>query len=310
MLSNKNISKGISLFIKTCVFVFSVSYIVNKIGTVGVTLSMAETWQKSKPPFFIVAVCLVPLNWGVEAVKWKYLIKKIEPISISTALKAVLSGLSISIFTPNRVGEFAGKVFYLKTTEKLKATIASFIGSTLQLLVTVITGLAAIYWFHKTHHNTFFFQELFHLNKLFFFIVFILLVVIIALSIYFKRSKIIEQTLQFKSRELFSVFFLSSLRYFIFSLQYYLILKMFGVDIAILDSFILIALTFFASAVIPTFALTEIAVRSASSVYFFSTVTNDSNAIVSASITLWIINLAIPALIGGAFIWQLNFFNE
>ena len=85
---------------------------------------------------------------------------------------------------------------------------------------------------------------------------------------------------------------------------------MFNIDIGLLNSLLLIALTFFVSSAIPSFALTEIAVRSASSVYFFSTITTDTNAIISSSITLWMINLAIPALIGGAFIWQLNFFND
>ncbi len=85
---------------------------------------------------------------------------------------------------------------------------------------------------------------------------------------------------------------------------------MFNIDIGLLNSFLLISLTFFINSVVPSFALSEIAVRSASSVFFFSAVTSDVNAIISASLTVWTINLALPALIGGAFIWQLNFFND
>jgi len=160
MIANKTISKGISLFIKTIIFVFSVYYIADKMGDINNTVHVLDIWQKTRTNYFIIAFCLVPVNWGLEALKWQYLTKEIEPISFSTAFKAVLSGLSISIFTPNRVGEFAGKVFYLKTTEKVKATVASFIGSSLQLLVTVLAGFFAAFMYYKIHKNTFLFQGL------------------------------------------------------------------------------------------------------------------------------------------------------
>jgi len=311
MIANKTISKGISLFIKTTIFVFSVYYIAAKIGDVNNTVTVLDIWQKTRTSYFIIAFCLVPVNWGLEALKWQYLTKQIEPISFSTAFKAVLSGLSISIFTPNRVGEFAGKVFYLKTTEKVKATIASFIGSSLQLLVTVLAGFVSVVVYYKIHNNTLLFQGLVNIDQLsIFIIVSLLLIIIIALVVYVKPFKIKEQVMQFKSKQLYYIFILSLLRYLIFSFQYYFILLMFNIDIGLLNSLLLIALTFFVSSAIPSFALTEIAVRSASSVYFFSTITTDTNAIISSSITLWMINLAIPALIGGAFIWQLNFFND
>jgi hypothetical protein len=164
MHANKNISKGISLFIKTIVFIFSVYYIVSKIEDARGIVNVGELLQKSNTFYFILALCLVPVNWGLEAVKWKYLIKKTEPISFSIALKSVLSGVSISIFTPNRVGEFAGKVFYLKTAEKVKATVASFIGSSLQLLVTILTGVLAAIVYYNAHKNTLLFKELINFN--------------------------------------------------------------------------------------------------------------------------------------------------
>ena len=109
--------------------------------------------------------------------------------------------------------------------------------------------------------------------------------------------------------EITNTFILSIIRYLVFAFQYYLILKLFGIESSILTTFTLIALTFFVSTVIPTFALTEIAVRSAAAIYFFSTISNDTTAIVSASLALWIINIAIPALIGNSYVWKLNFFR-
>jgi hypothetical protein len=273
-------------------------------------LDVSQLWSKTNTSYFFMAVCLVPVNWGLEAIKWKYLIKKTEIISFSMALRAVLSGVSISIFTPNRVGEFAGKVFFLKTTEKLKATLTSLTGSILQLLVTVLAGFIAMFIYFKTHTNTTLFQELFNLNRWAMLIVVLLLFAIVVVVVYWKIFKIEEYIVPFKRGELYYIFFLSIIRYAVFSFQYYFLLLMFNIDIGLLNSLVLIALTFLISAAIPSFALTEIAVRSASSIYFFSTVTSNTSDILSSSILLWMINLAIPALIGGLFIWQLNFFNE
>ena len=95
-----------------------------------------------------------------------------------------------------------------------------------------------------------------------------------------------------------------------FSIQYYLALKIFGINGGTAIVFSLIALTFFVTSVIPTFALTEIAVRSGVAIYFFGTITIAHAPILASSLFLWIINLAIPALIGMLFVRKLKFFKE
>ena len=74
--------------------------------------------------------------------------------------------------------------------------------------------------------------------------------------------------------------------------------------------FSLIALTFFVTSAIPTFALTEIAVRSGVAIYFFGTISLAHTPILAASLFLWIVNLAIPALVGMAFVNKLKFFKS
>ena len=54
------------------------------------------------------------LNWSIEAIKWRLLIKKMQPITFIEALKGVLSGVAVGTFTPNRIGEFGGRILYLK----------------------------------------------------------------------------------------------------------------------------------------------------------------------------------------------------
>ncbi|MCH8082275.1 MAG: flippase-like domain-containing protein [Proteobacteria bacterium] len=84
------------------------------------------------------------LNWGIESVKWKFLIRKIEAISFIRSFKAVFAGTCVSIFTPNRIGEFGGRVFYLNKSDRLQATIITILGSMGQLLITFVLGSVSL----------------------------------------------------------------------------------------------------------------------------------------------------------------------
>lgn len=313
-VSNKQFYKVISLLLKAGIFILSVWYIFQKLTNSNFTLNLEEAKTKIDSPFFFIALLLVLINWGIEAGKWKYLISKLEYISFSTAFKSILSGVTISIFTPNRVGEFAGRVFYLKNADKIKATIVSLIGSMLQLSVTILAGAAACIFYYFRHEDESDLLNFMAVSNLLFLGIIITVVLLVIVFVYAIRNVLSERIkhvfVLYTSKEILNAFTFSLLRYFVFSFQYYLILRMFGINAGLIDSFLLIAITFFITSVIPTFALTEITVRGASSVYFFSTVSNDSTAIIAASIVVWIINLAIPALIGGAFIWNLKFFED
>ena len=64
--------------------------------------------------FYIALVFLLMLlNWLIETWKWKLAIRKVQQVSLLKAFKAVLSGVSFSTTTPNRVGEYAGRVLFL-----------------------------------------------------------------------------------------------------------------------------------------------------------------------------------------------------
>jgi uncharacterized membrane protein YbhN (UPF0104 family) len=52
------------------------------------------------------------INRFLEILKWQNLVEVIEKISLYTATKQVLAGLTAGLFTPNGIGEYAGKAFY------------------------------------------------------------------------------------------------------------------------------------------------------------------------------------------------------
>ena len=63
---------------------------------------------------FWSVIFLVFINWGFEARKWQLLVKPIQRMDFLTAYKSVLSGVTLSINTPNRIGEYGGRILYIK----------------------------------------------------------------------------------------------------------------------------------------------------------------------------------------------------
>jgi len=70
---------------------------------------LAHRWQQIRyswqQPGFWAVVVLMPLNWGIESRKWQVLVLHVQRFSFLSAFKSVLSGCSVTMLTPNRVGE-------------------------------------------------------------------------------------------------------------------------------------------------------------------------------------------------------------
>jgi uncharacterized membrane protein YbhN (UPF0104 family) len=49
---------------------------------------------------------LLFVNWGIEARKWQLMMRPVQRVSFLTSVKAILSGLALSLFLPNGFGEY------------------------------------------------------------------------------------------------------------------------------------------------------------------------------------------------------------
>lgn len=268
---------------------------------------------------FLFVFLLMLLNWLTEAMKWKYMIGKIEKVKFVTAVEAVLSGLTVSILTPNRIGEYAGRVFHLNAGNRLRATVITIIENSSQLLVTVLAGSIA---------SLVFIKEFIELSPWIYFLIRGMLIVfcLLCLLLYFnlelfervfnryrflaRFSDVYHVFSLYSYLELLYVFLLSILRFLIFSFQFYLLLSIYGCDLPVLTSLLMSSITFFVMAVVPTFAIAELGIRGAVSAYFFSKVTIDVLPVLNASFSLWFINLAIPALAGAVLFFHFRLENK
>ena len=225
--SQKRFHKGISLLIKITVFVFSFCFIGYKINSASDTINFSQAFEHTSISCLVLASVLMFVNWALEAIKWKLLISKFEQISLSKSMISVLSGITIGIFTPNRLGEFAGRIFCLEKADKLKATISSAIGSSFQLFLTVLAGISGYYVLEMIYEDYFQITTFISTSS----VVIIFSLTLLSLSflafVYLNRNKrflkykeYIEVISQFSLAQLLFVFLLSFLRYSVFSFQY------------------------------------------------------------------------------------------
>ena len=253
----------------------------------------------------------MPLNWFIESLKWKYLIRKFENISFRKSVKAVFTGITFAIFTPNRIGELAGRVFVLEKEHRAKAVFATATGSFSQMMITIILGVffGVIFLFFYDDK-----LESINLNILLFIKIISVFIFVFGLYIFF-NLRLIEKLFNkfnlsenlksavhilasYKKPELFKVLLYSFIRYTIFLFQYYLLLELFQVEISFSIAVMTITLTYLLSSVIPSFTLTEIGIRGSAAIFFMGMFSANIPGIVAATAVLWIVNLALPAMIG------------
>ena len=110
--------------------------------------------------------------------------------------------------------------------------------------------------------------------------------------------------------DLLEVLLYSVARYAVFTTQFFILLQVFDVEVAYVDSMILITTMLFIVSIIPSIAITEIGVRGSVALFLFGLVSSNTVGILSSAFVMWVINLLLPAMLGTIFIFTLKFFRQ
>jgi len=259
---------------------------------------------------FVLLTLLMPLNWLLEAFKWKVALQGIQTISIWTAFRATLSGVSFSVLLPNRVGEYLGRVLYLSAEKRATAVAVTIVASMSQLVWTLFFGFLAIIYLYPFLSTTLYFPSYFYYltgGVLFLFLGLLLLLffristVSNQLAIIFNHPRFtswMKGPQQFTRFQLLRLLGLSLLRYFIFLFQYGAALTAFMVLLNPLEWIASICFTFLVLSVAPNFAVAELGVRGLVSVWVLGFFTTNKAGVLLATCSVWFVNLMIPAAMG------------
>jgi uncharacterized membrane protein YbhN (UPF0104 family) len=256
-----------------------------------------------------VVILLIPANWYLESVKWKTLLKDVEQISLRMSFYSVLTGLTTGIFSPARLGEFAGRVLLLQPENRKTASALWIIGSITMTIAVLLFGIPALFLFIQSGREI----DLLQSSSVTYYLIIVLLSVSFLILLYFLVPRIsrffsgrfsgyfssIFDVLKKNSfSRLLNILVLSLLRYLVFCLQFWLMLYFFGVELSLWEACVGIFTSYLFITFLPSFFLTEAAVKSSIFLLVLSAFSGNSVAIICASMLLWILNLAIPTALG------------
>ncbi|MGV3585536.1 MAG: lysylphosphatidylglycerol synthase transmembrane domain-containing protein [Adhaeribacter sp.] len=279
-------------------------------------LALLRTLQNGQGVFIFLALGLITINWGLEARKWQKLAAKVEPLNFWQAYRAVLVGICLGFITPNRMGDYAGRIMELQSQQRLEALGAIFLGRFCQLIITVATGSVGIFYFLASFLNPGFgilagvATTLLLINGGIFLLLFrpgILLTAAAAIPILNRFMQYVNIIATYSVAEIRHLLWLSFWRYSVFLGQFMLLLYAFGVQVPWYQMALGVSGTFLLKSVVPSVsALADLGMRELSAIYFFSLLGQSSFLVMSASLSLWFINIGIPSLVGLLFIWRLK----
>lgn len=266
-----------------------------------------------------VVILLMVVNWVLEALKWKHLTRELSPITTWEAIEAVFCGLTWAIFTPNRIGEYGGRVMFLPSRKRIHGVFAMAVGSFGQNVITNVLGLIALMWFAYTYHpiNIWLTSGLsllaiafMSLMTVFYFNIGWLVTLLNKISFLEKYHRFFDIMGRYKVAELMDIMWFCLARFFVFSFQYYLVIHLMMPDIPGFPMMMMVFILFFIQSALPSLDLLDVGVRSITASTFFVYITDQKIAVIAAVSAIWLINLIIPAILGSVFVLKLRFFDR
>lgn len=228
-------------------------------------------------------------NWGLEIKKWHLLTNYLTTTSLMQALKQHFIGQALGFITPNKIGEYGAKGTFYPKKQRPEIWMLNFVGNAHQMTITILFGILGLLLSNLALLENFMF---------FLFASTLALGALIFIALKFKQHKYVLILKSIPKKLHLKTFALSVMRYLIFSLQYYYILKVLGITIPEKIIFINTWLYYFISSCVPSFALTDAIVKSSVAISLFGLYNAPPLLIIAASTTMWLLNFVLPTCIG------------
>lgn len=278
--------------------------------------ALRKGWE-SRSWLLVMVVLFIPINWSLEALKWKFLIRDIEKISYKRALESVVVGVSLGFITPHSIGDYAARIFSLTKPERLKGLGAVFLCRISQFYITLFfgsLGVVVYLFFVLKQTSDDYWQLAFFtfLVNLFFLIMLLFYKKILKFLLHRKPTKKISSYFlvleKYSNKELRFVLFLSFIRYCVFCFQFVLLLIYFNITLELWLLFAGVWFIFFVKSIVPT--IMDLGIRELAAIGFFGTLCDNHQNVIFGSLTLWLLNLVFPAIVGLFLLNKIRLFNK
>lgn len=256
--------------------------------------------------YLLGCLLLIPLNWLLESAKWKEVLSKIQVLSLGQAIKSVLIGLTSGFFTPNRVGEPVGRSMFLADGNKTKGVICSLICTLSQSFATLFFVCIAVVLACNIVVELGQIPQILLIRNIGIIVAVAVFLLYLTIPFWVGKLKLKSEKMQDIARaislisyaSLLKVSLYSIVRFAVYSFQYYLMLKLFAVDIHFTTAMVLIPINYFLVSIIPSVAFAELGIRGSSALLVMEPLLGNTLGVALAAMSLWFINYVIPMLVG------------
>lgn len=257
--------------------------------------------QKESLPYLLGIALLTFSNRFVEILKWQNLGSLIRKISVLDATKQVLSALTLGIFTPNGIGEYAGKALYFKKKDTGRVIFLNMVCNGIQVIYAIVFGLLGLCILNQLYpivSPTILYAVLF----------FILLILAILFSIRHLNFKgysiqwVIKQLQEIPKSVHRKNFFLAFIRYASFTHQYILLYRLLGVNNPYFELLCAVSCVYLLASSLPNFQFLEFAVKGSIAIYIFNILGVNQWIVLLVATLIWLLNIVLPVTIGSYFV--------
>jgi len=248
-----------------------------------------------------VVPVLMPLNWFLEAIKWRLLTRHIQAISIKESYNSVLAGIAFGFATPQSMGDYFGRMLAFSHKNKALIVVPLALGRAAQMLPTLLFGAIGVWVISNQVHMQ---------TSLYVVPVLLLVASLIFLVGYNKIEQFVSSLIArfgpiaqklkaISGVDIARIIGFSFLRYLVFGSQFLIVMMVFEVEASLFIIVSGITWIFFAKSVIPSFSfLSDLGIREFSAVLFFEAFNIPLAPVLAASLFIWFINIALPAMAG------------
>jgi hypothetical protein len=243
------------------------------------------------------------LNRFFEILKWQNLVSYLHKISLPEATKQVLGALTAGLFTPNGVGEYAGKALFFDKKSTKNIIFLNLICNGIQMILSVVFGIFGLLYFNANYNviTTKTVAILFGLFSL----VFVVTILLKKITLKgYSIEKLIHKINEIPKSIHQKNMFLAVCRYLVFSHQYYFLFLAFDVDLPYLTLMATIASVYFLASSLPTFQFLDFAVKGSVAVYFFGILGVNEWIVIFISTLMWFLNMVLPVIIGSYYVMK------
>jgi hypothetical protein len=248
-------------------------------------------------------------NWFFEILKWQNLVRIINNLSFFDAAKQSLAALTASLFTPNRIGDYAAKAIYFESSKRSKIVLLNLLSNIMQMTVTTVFGMVGLGFFVYIYN-----PEISYLRLGRFVVV---LVIVLSFTLFgvkqsnftikgFSFQKVIDFIVNIPKKTHLKNTTFSVIRYLIFSFQFYFLLNLFGVEVYYFNAMVVITTMYLLASIIPSVFIFDIIVKGSVALIIFEIVGVNDLTILSIITLMWILNFVIPSIIGSFFVMSFN----